>query len=74
MKTLCRFKAFKLNKGQMHNVVGGAHCHITFVNEDGSKTFDTAEYGGSMNKDEAYEAIHNKYDGIWGAGNVIVNC
>lgn len=31
-------------------------------------------YPSSMTKDEAYAAIHAKYDDIYGAGNVVVVC
>ena len=74
MGNLANFEAFKLNKVQMNAIAGGAHCHVTIVNEDGSKTFVTADYPSGMSKDEAYDAIHDKYDGMFGSGSVIVGC
>ena len=74
MKTLKNFEAFKFNKAQMNAIAGGAHCHITIINEDGSATYINAPYPSTMSKDQAYQEMHNKYDDMWGAGNVIINC
>ncbi len=71
MKNFSNFKAFKLNKVQMNAIAGGAKCsvHLTMY----ELTLD-GQYPSSMTKDEAYAAIHAKYDDLYGSGNVIVVC
>ena len=74
MKNLSNFEVFKPNKVQMNAIAGGAHCHVTIVNEDGSKTCITANYPSEMGKNEAYNAARKTYDPLFGAANVIINC
>lgn len=71
MKNLNHFEAFKLNKRQMNAIAGGAKCSIHILSDQ--TTLD-GTYPSSMTKDEAYAAIHAKYDDIYGAGNVVVVC
>lgn len=73
MKQLINFEAFKLNKVQMNTVIGGAKCHFRIRLSDGSFIYEDGTFTG-MSKDQASQAIHDKYDGIWGAENVLVSC
>lgn len=67
------FSAFKMSKSQMNAIAGGAKCSYLILLENGDFISETVT-NNDMNNDQLYDAIHDKYDGIWGAGNVIVNC
>ena len=74
MKNLDEFKTFKMSKAQMNTIAGGAHCNVTLIDTDGSSVSFNGEYPSGMSKDEAYGAIHKKYDTLYDSRNVIVNC
>lgn len=71
MRNFSNFEAFKLNKNQMNAIAGGAKCSVHLLTD--GITLD-GTYPSGMTKDEAYAAIHAKYDEIYGAGNVVVVC
>lgn len=73
MKNASNFEAFKLNKTQMNAVTGGANCHFRIRLGNGDFIYEDGTYYG-MSKDQASQAIHDKYDSIWGAENVLVSC
>lgn len=73
MKSLDLFKAFKLGKAQMNAIAGGAKCSAHLLLGGGD--FITVDASNSsMSNEEIAQALHDKYDGLYGAGNVIVSC
>ncbi|RGN34310.1 hypothetical protein [Bacteroides oleiciplenus] len=71
MKTLKNFEAFKLNKVQMNAIAGGKICTVTIETEDGPMQIK-AVVPNDMSNDDASAAIHDKYDIVYGGGNVCV--
>lgn len=73
MKNLNSFKAFELGKAQMNAIAGGAKCSAQILLGGGD--FITIDASNpDMTNDELTQGLHDKYDGLYGAGNVIVNC
>lgn len=59
----------------MNAICGGANCHFRIVLGNGDTLYEDGTFSdASMTKDEASAAIHEKYDDIWGAENVLVSC
>lgn len=71
MKQLINFEAFKLNKVQMNEVKGGAKCSVHILS---SEVTIEATYPAGMSKDQACDAIRNKYKDVYDAGDMVIVC